>query len=732
MSNDIKFNVVSSEDLLKASYEDISNGKNILVGYDAGEKGGMLSNYVYDAINLDSNNVSTSVSFTDESGASWLINDLHYYTFNNKNELVSLTIEELKQLLTSNDDSSSIIVSKEELSSSTISSDLDYVTDAMNSLVAYINPDGELEYYSQAGDAGLYGAMYDATNYYKGINNTLYSLISAEASTVSTIAYGYEALDKAAQEQAITAVSSPDYSGYHSSSGSSKSSQSSTVQGMTAGEILSSTQGLIDQTRSAATSTKYNKVSTFLGENIQPGKVGKINVSNLTSTMNNVISTLEQDAQTCTDMIESIDSFTDEIKSNGKLKGESWKKVKGNLKTYKSLLNASIDAAEFLANVMETAKLMIEEFLYPDTELDDSKLPELEEKLKEIKALIAELLEKISQMIASQREVCDYEIINLSKKKKYEKPTNCHLEPTDEEIAEIKSSITMYEEQEKELEKEIKRLKEFAIVVNEAQKLIDDAIDQVKNTFENPTKDKNGNYEFNSNYALDLSAYGLAAGTASGDFLSEYMDAIKGNKSNKSYNPDEILRIGATQLGKRYHSMHYDPVSKSGFGCAMFVAYCFNEYYFPGRGYNAEDKNTPGFYGGCKDFFGNVTTDDYDPRNKGFIEVDPKDRQKGDVVCFVTARNSEDIYGNARNCFHVGIYTGEGDEILHSSKNGVNGVGYCTIDEYKQAKINSLDRKYNSGNISEEDARTRKAIKEYGDIQVVYLRYVGTEETQQI
>ncbi len=100
--------------------------------------------------------------------------------------------------------------------------------------------------------------------------------------------------------------------------------------------------------------------------------------------------------------------FLTQIKSNGKLKGNSWKNVKKNINYYKSLLNLSVNSSSFLSDVITGAKQMISDFLYPDTELDDSVLPELEKTLEDIKIQISELTAKVASMRSYQKEDCRY------------------------------------------------------------------------------------------------------------------------------------------------------------------------------------------------------------------------------------------------------------------------------------------------------------------------------------
>lgn len=732
LSNQTKVTVVDYADVLKASYE---NEDAVIISYKPSVDGSFdCSEQVYQALSFDSDNPNLDISnyqITDSEGNPIVIEGLHYYTIGENNKLVVLSSDEVKELLVNNTANVPIFMSSNSLDSdSLIASDLDLVSDSMNNLVGYINPQGKMEYSAEIGESGLFGAMYDVTSYYKNINNTLQTSIAEEADAIATIAAGYDVLDRAAAQKAEQTVSSPGYGGYQGG-GSSKKPEY-TVNGMTAADITASTKSMIAKTKEAALSGNFDAITGFLGETAKAGKIGKISVSKLGETIDKIVPSLEEDAQNCTNMISSINDFMSQIKANGNLRGKAWKTVKKNLKKYKALLETSIDSSEFLANVMEAAKKMIEDFLYPDTEIDDSVLPELEAQFQELKKTIENLTIKLKEMKDSQHEVCNYTT------DKNGKPvtdySSCYTDPSDEDIQKFQKSLDSYQLQADEIEAKIKRINEFAVVVGNAQKLIKDATEEVKKAFENPIQSNNNNGGFSSRFNLDLSAYGIE-GSASGEFLKDYLNNLNNGTHETPKNGisgADLLGKGATQKGVRYHSMHYGPKDSKdkGFGCAMFVAYCFNELLHPGENINGGDKNTEGFYGGCSHFFGNITTDNFDYHNKGFVEVDPADRQAGDIVCFVTTRESDDLRGSAKNCFHVAIYTGEGNKIMHSTGFDITngGVGISTIGDYKRAKSESLNRHHSNGTLDNYDKKTYKGYKDSG-IQVIYLRYVGPEGT---
>ena len=153
---------------------------------------------------------------------------------------------------------------------------------------------------------------------------------------------------------------------------------------------------------------------------------------------------------------------------------------------------------------------------------------------------------------------------------------------------------------------------------------------------------------------------------------------------------EELIKIGETQKGLPYNSMHYGPTDgdKQGFGCAMFVSYCFNNLLFDGA--SGQTKDSEGFYGSCMNYWGNCTNDNYDAHNKGFVEVSASEAKRGDIICFVNGeKHNTDDHARADNCYHVGIYLGDG-RMLHSSSYS-DGVGEISISKYLRKRNNGND-----------------------------------------
>lgn len=130
---------------------------------------------------------------------------------------------------------------------------------------------------------------------------------------------------------------------------------------------------------------------------------------------------------------------------------------------------------------------------------------------------------------------------------------------------------------------------------------------------------------------------------------------------------EKLVAAARTQIGLPYYSMHYGPKEGDGlgFGCAMFVSYCYNQVFF--GGVSGQTTGLGGFYGSTWEYWGNVTRDGYDAYNKKFVEVSAADARPGDVIAFL---RGGDHYSSAQNCYHVGLYSGNG-KIIDSSYYGV-------------------------------------------------------------
>ena len=164
---------------------------------------------------------------------------------------------------------------------------------------------------------------------------------------------------------------------------------------------------------------------------------------------------------------------------------------------------------------------------------------------------------------------------------------------------------------------------------------------------------------------------------------STVLTATSINNGLTQENIETMMNAAQSQLGLPYYSMHYGPREGDGqgFGCAMFVSYCYNQALFNGA--SGQERGLGGFYGSTYEYWGNVTNDGYDAYNKTFIEVPAEEAQPGDVVAFI--KSGDEMIGNScydsyRNCGHVGLYAGNG--LIYESSDGAHCVTETGIDIY--------------------------------------------------
>ena len=512
-----------SDERLKRLQEISKNDIDVFViNYSLKDENGNivnLSKEELDKLNINGMIMDEQTEVTDSNGKKYTI-DTTYYSFDENGSLVEAKKEDFSSKFKKHN--TVLDTARESLfdiaSGELISSDFDFVHESMNELVAKLNIGERLKYIKEGNEAGIIGSIYDVNDYYKGINSELFSKLFGDASAISTIANAYNGIDVYGAGVASGLSSGGWYSndGGYDGGGSFSPSQHAGGTTIDASELSSKTKAVIDSIKSEATSGKYDKLTNFLGTNLEAGKIGTISVGSLDSAIKSVIPSLNEDAASAKSALSDLNSFVGQIGASEKLSGPSWDKVKADLATYQSLLGVSIESSEFLSSVIQTAQQMIADFLAPDTSLDDSVLPSLETKLTEVNTQIEQLTTQVANMKASQHEVCDYDENN--------EPYNCHDEPSDEDIAAVEATLADYESQKVELEAEIQRIHDFAVVVNNAQAMINDAVAQVKNAFENPVNKTNGNETFGSDFKLDLSKYGIDP-ESSGRFLAAYEEA---------------------------------------------------------------------------------------------------------------------------------------------------------------------------------------------------------------
>ncbi len=396
----------------------------------------------------------------------------------------------------------------------TLASNLSYVSNAMSLIKSQIIEHTDINYTpTSSGEAKIIDSFYTASNYYGAVTNVLYGNLAAEADAVYAIANAIYKLDNCGSMIAETTLTDGVKGLFKTSNVSNEIEQLSKVSAE-----------LFDTAKNAVTADgRYSALREVLGTTPVAGGVGKISISSLEAAINAIVPNLQNEVDKANGLKSSVAEFMTGIGTSNILQGETWENVKTNMSNYENLLDCNAKAAVFLSDTIKTAMGMVTDYiqgaeskisavgqtdygsLATVNELDDSKLPELIAAIEEMTTKIAEQEAFIKEQEAKP-DVCDT-CSDDGGKTTYE--CNCRRPYSAADMQGWKETLEKYIEVKGTLDTYKGVLEGFAPVVANAQKIINDAIEQVKNTYENPTVDTQGNQTFNSDFSLNLSDYGI-------------------------------------------------------------------------------------------------------------------------------------------------------------------------------------------------------------------------------
>ena len=427
----------------------------------------------------------------------------------------------------------------------TLGSNLTYVSAAMDAIKSQITEHIDLNYESPSGEAKIIDTMYKASNYYGSVTNLLYGNLSAETEAVYGIANAIFKMDNCASMVAETTLSDGVKGLF--------SMDNPTVK-IAVQELASKSAELFDTAKTAVMAGgRYDELTGILGNKAEAGGVGKISISSLESAIKSIVPNLESEINKATGIKASVDSFMTGIGVNNILQGDTWDAVKTNMSNYSSLLDCNVKAATFISDTIKTAMGMVANYIQNAAssieamgttkygslasidELDDSKLGELTQAIVSVQLNIDSLTLQLEAMEASKHMVVDG----------YTDPetgtfvaTGSHQEPPQSEIDSVRDSLTAATELKGKLDTYKGVLEGFAPVVAQAQDIINDAISQVKNAYEQPNVDTQGNQTFNSDFSLDLSNYGINTDVDYKKLVDDYYNQTNSVPKADTTNPD--------------------------------------------------------------------------------------------------------------------------------------------------------------------------------------------------
>ena len=174
-------------------------------------------------------------------------------------------------------------------------------------------------------------------------------------------------------------------------------------------------------------------------------------------------STLKQDATDSKNVKEAIAAFCE--KSDGKLSGEQWDKVRGKLAQYQSALDVRVGLANSLAEAIEKALKMLKDYMGSDQMLDTSKLEEYKAErqkcVESIASLRAMLTEKVEKKVQNADGSYSTTYVNAY------------------DTATVQAQISVAEDTLKELDRIIEKIEGLDKVYKEAEAIMDEAYQDV-------------------------------------------------------------------------------------------------------------------------------------------------------------------------------------------------------------------------------------------------------------
>ena len=236
--------------------------------------------------------------------------------------------------------------------------------------------------------------------------------------------------------------------------------------------------------------------SSIFSGRVTEGSVGKISMSDigsvfngsgLTGSLGNLLDTEISDARNLQNSITSLIS-------NPNIASPGWNSMLDRLNFYEGCCEVRGWAAETLKDAYERAFKIIYDHIYPDEDMDDGQIPEYVDKIEQLTRDINEAIMKIASLRAQNSVLaavgpdCTTWIDENGNECGY-----CDYSPVYAARAQIAANNALIESttRAKEIAEEAKkeaiiylnRLKELSVKMNEANNIINDAINQIESKY---------------------------------------------------------------------------------------------------------------------------------------------------------------------------------------------------------------------------------------------------------
>lgn len=283
-----------------------------------------------------------------------------------------------------------------------------------------------------------------------------------------------------------------------------------------------------------------NKIDTSVfATKFTEGNAGRASSSEIIAETSKLVASLDLEIDDASKTATAIRNFASTI-GTGNIVGEMWNKVADTLNNYSHLMDLRKDSAVMLQEALKIAAALIIDYIGDDGELDDSKIPELEQEITNCKSQIDSLTQKIN----AEHEVCET-IYDEYKNITY---SNCHLEYlySASKRSAWQKEINEYNDKIDELNKEIEKLKGLAEIINQAQEIINAAIESIKDGYGQITGEVASTKLNNFNYSLN----GIDFKSIAGDTFDKDKYLAIYDKANEKYH-NEQKTVDTTEIDER-------------------------------------------------------------------------------------------------------------------------------------------------------------------------------------
>lgn len=345
-------------------------------------------------------------------------------------------------------------------SDGTLGADLYSIGSSINSVRGTLNINEYQNTYCE-GTSNIPSQLSNVQSSFVNISNNLNALLASETNVIASIAQTIYDMDV---ERANAAISLSDGSGLLSSNSSYSD--------------FSCKYSTLDLNHNTIS---FDKFLFNTGSHVE-GNSGKICMSDIDAMLGGSSLTgplhenFEAERISATQSKREIDNLISLISSNNNFQGQIWNNVADKLESYSTCMQMRIESANKLESAMVESLKLIKNYMGDYEELDDSRLPELRQRIVETKAAIEQAK---TIMTATKTVTHTYEDEKGILQYYYTTEFVYSADVRQQAKAFIEQATLLIEE----LTNEVTKLEGLPAILAQAEQIINDAINDVYSTY---------------------------------------------------------------------------------------------------------------------------------------------------------------------------------------------------------------------------------------------------------